>query len=499
MTKILFAASECSPFVKTGGLADVASALPRALASQYGEADENAADVRVVLPLYAHIKAEYASELNYICDFTVTLGWRSQYCGVAMLKRGALTYYFIDNEFYFGRSYIYGTFNTEEAERFGFFSKSVIELMYHVDFFPDILHLNDWQTGMAAAVLKLTFGNIEPYTRIKTVLTIHNLKFQGIFDKSFVKELLSFKAEDIRVDTMEFDGAISYLKAGIVYSDVITTVSPSYAREIQTPFYGEKLDGLLRARSNRLFGILNGIDTDEFSPQSDALIEKSYSADDMSGKAACKAALMRELGLNSRAAGEEEGEKPLFAIVSRLTDQKGLDLVEHVINELIDTGLRLAVLGTGDRRYEDLFSWAQWRFPNRVAARIEYSDALAHRIYAGADFFLMPSRFEPCGLSQLIALTYGTIPVVRETGGLRDTVEPYNKYFNTGTGFSFANYNAHELLYTVQNVCGIFYGERRVLDKMRLRGMRKNFDWRASAKEYMDLYKSIAAPGVLPA
>ncbi len=487
MTKILFAASECSPFVKTGGLADVASALPRALAKQYS-AGESAADIRVVLPLYSHIKAEYAKELSYICDFRVKLGWRDQYCGVATLKRGGVTYYFIDNEFYFGRAYIYGSFNTDEAERFGFFSKCIIELMYHVDFFPDVLHLNDWQTGIAAAILKLTFGNIEPYYKIKTIFTIHNLRFQGIFDKAFVKELLSFKDEDVRVDTLEFDGAISYLKAGLIYSDVITTVSPSYAREIQTPYYGEKLDGLLRARSNRLEGILNGIDAEEFDPAADALIESNYSAKNISGKKECKAALMKELGLNSRASGETEGEKPLFAIISRLTDQKGLDLVEHVINELIDTGLRLVVLGTGERRYEDLFSWAQWRFPGRVAARIEYSDALAHRIYAGADFFLMPSRFEPCGLSQLIALRYGCIPIVRETGGLIDTVEPYNQYFNTGVGFSFTNYNAHELLYTAQRATGLFYSDRAVIDAMRLRGMNENFDWASSAEEYMGLY-----------
>jgi len=467
------------PFVKTGGLADVVGALPKRL-------KKSGLDVRVVLPKYKAIREKFGREMSHVCDFYFKMGWRNQFCGIETMKKDGVIYYFIDNESYFGRDYIYGGFDTDEGERFAFFSKAVLEMMERIDFFPDVLHLSDWQTGMAAALLRMQYSWRQEFASIKSVFTIHNLRYQGIFDKAFMDELLTLGVECNDLDKLEYKGCINFLKAGLVYSDCITTVSPTYADEIQTPYYGETLDGVMRARSSALRGILNGIDNELYDPA--VPFENAhapYTALDLSGKAICKAELQQELGLHVRP------EPPIIAIVSRMTDQKGFDLIERVINEIMDMDVQLAIIGTGDKRYESMFGWAAWRYHNRIGARFEYNEALARQIYAGADIFLMPSHFEPCGLSQLIAMRYGTIPLVRETGGLKDTIEPYNEYENTGTGFSFANYNAHEMLFCLQRAVRCYYDDKNAFTCMMRRAMAKDFSWKHSAKEYRGLYKSL--------
>lgn len=476
--RILFAASECAPFIKTGGLADVAAALPIALA-------KDGYDVRVVLPLYQHIRRAYGDKLSHAFDGRIQLGWRDQFIGIETLKQNGVTYYFIDNEFYFGRDYIYGVFNTEEAERFGFFSKAILELMAHLDFYPDVLHLNDWQTGVAAALLKTQYAAMPRYAGIKCLFTIHNLRFQGVFERGFTDELLTLGKIALDPDALEHCGSVSYMKGGLAFADAVNTVSPTYAQEIQTSFYGEALDGLLRARADKLCGILNGIDTAEYDPATDKALPANYSIENRTGKRVCKAAVQEELGL------EVDPDAPVLAIVSRLTGQKGLDLVERVLFEMMDKGVQLAVLGTGEAHYEGFFSWVQKRFPGRAATRIAYDEGLARRIYAGADIFLMPSLFEPCGLAQMISMRYGTIPVVRETGGLRDSVKSYNKYEDIGTGFSFMNYNAHELLYTVQRAVDYYRDEPDMWARLVCRTMEENFSWAERAKDYEALYRQL--------
>ena len=476
---VLLAASECVPFVKTGGLADVAGALPKALAAQ-------GYDVRVVLPLYKKIRAAYGESLAHVADFRMRLGWREQYCGVESLVREGVTYYFIDNEFYFGRDYIYGVFNSEEAERFGFFSKAILEMMDRLAFYPDILHLNDWQTGMAAALLRTQYANRPAYASVRTLFTIHNLRFQGVFERGFVDELLGLGPIAFDPLALEYCGNVSYMKGGLVFSDVVNTVSPTYAKEIQTPFFGETLDGLLRSRAADLSGILNGIDTGEFDPAADPALPAHFSLGSMEGKAVCKAALQSELGL------EVQPRAPLLVIVSRLSGQKGLDLVERILFEMMDTGVQLAVLGTGEAHYEGYFRWVEKRFPGRAAARITYDESLARRIYAGADVFLMPSLFEPCGLAQMIAMRYGTVPIVRETGGLKDSVKAYNRYEDTGTGFSFLNYNAHELLYTVQQAVAYYRDDPALWERLTARAMAEDFSWQGRAGDYEKIYRKLA-------
>ncbi len=471
--KILFAASECAPFVKTGGLADVAAALPLQL-------KEEGADIRVVLPLYARVKARYGMHMHHVCDFNIKLGWRNQYCGVEMLNQRGITYYFIDNQYYFGRDYIYGVFNCDEAERFGFFSKAIIEMLPRIGFMPDALHLNDWQTAMAAALLKLHYAKMPFYSRIKTVLTIHNLRFQGVFDRGFCDELLSLGDAAFDMHRLEFYGNVNYLKGGIVYADKITTVSPTYSREIMTKFYGESLEGVLKERADDVCGIINGIDTIGFDPFTDGALRANYCADNIDGKAKCKQALQNELDL------EQNADIPVAAIVSRLTGQKGLDLVERVLKEIINIPMQLVVLGTGESRYENLFRYAEKLHPGKIAARLEYNDSLARRIYAGADIFLMPSLFEPCGLSQLIAMRYGTVPIVRETGGLKDTVTACGGD-DTGCGYTFVDYNAHELLYAAERAAADFKDKQKWAELMK-RCMNKNFSWEEPAKKYMELY-----------
>ncbi len=478
--KILFAASECVPFIKTGGLADVVGALSPVLA-------QKGADVRVMVPLYASIPEKWTSQMKSECEFEVELGWRRQYCGVKSLEYQGVTFYFIDNHFYFGRSYIYGL-GGDEYERFGFFSRAVIDALPHLGFKPDIVHCHDWQTGMVPALLKIQYAHFPFYQDMKTVYTIHNLQYQGVFPIKAVQDTLGLGDSLFTSDKLECYGCANYMKAGLVYADELTTVSPSYSDEIQTAFYGERLDGLLRARKAQLSGILNGIDVDDYDPAKDPMIYANYDPYHLGGKEYCKQELQKELGLNV------DPNAPVVGIISRLSNQKGLDLVECVIRELMDTGIQLVVLGMGEAKYTNLFSWAESEYPGRLAARFAMNHQLAHRIYAGADMFLMPSQFEPCGLSQMIALRYGTIPIVRETGGLRDTVLSYNKFTDEGNGFSFFNYNAHDMLHTVRRAVHYYRNNREVWYKLIVRGMIGDYSWYSSATKYMDMYERLAKP-----
>jgi len=475
--KVLFAASECVPFIKTGGLADVVGALSPVLKAQ-------GHDVRVILPLYSAIPEKFTKDMKTECEFEVELGWRKQYCGIKSLVYQGVTFYFIDNQFYFGRSYIYGL-GGDEYERYGFFCRAVIDALVHLDFKPDVLHCNDWQTGMIPALLKIQYAHLPFYQDVKTVYTIHNLQYQGVFPIKAVQDTLGLGDSLFTSDKLECYGCANYMKAGLVYADELTTVSPSYSDEIQTAFYGERLDGLLRARKEQLSGILNGIDIDDYNPAKDPMIYANYDAQNLAGKAVNKAELQKELGLNV------DPDAPVVGIISRLSSQKGLDLVECVIRELMSTGIQLVVLGMGEAKYTNLFSWAESEYPGRLAARFAMNHQLAHRIYAGCDMFLMPSQFEPCGLSQLISLRYGTVPIVRETGGLRDTVLSYNKFTDEGNGFSFFNYNAHDMLHTVRRAVHYYKNNKEVWNKLIVRGMEGDYSWTNSAGKYMALYEKV--------
>ncbi|MDL2234964.1 glycogen synthase GlgA [Christensenellaceae bacterium OttesenSCG-928-L17] len=474
--RLLFAASEAVPFVKTGGLADVAGTLPVALAKL-------GVDARVILPKYRDIPYEWKAQMQHLAHFYVPLGWRSQYCGIQYIKHEGVTFYFVDNEFYFARDSIYGD-GPEEGERFAFFCRAVLEALPYINFFPDVLHCNDWQTGMIPVLLRLQYQHNPQYTPIRTLYTIHNLKFQGMFNYQQIDDLLGIGTRYFTPEFLEFYGDISFMKGGLVFADHISTVSPTYAHEIQTPYYGERMDGLLKKRADTFSGILNGIDYDIWNPETDTQIEANYTPDNLAGKAACKARLQRELGL------VEDESAMVIAMVSRLTEQKGLSLIEHVLHEIMQLPVQLVVVGQGDAHYGEMLTWAQWRYQGQVAARFEHNAWLARTAYAGADIFLMPSRFEPCGLSQLIALRYGTVPLVRETGGLVDTVIPYNKYTDEGTGFSFANYNAHEMLYTIERAQKYFL-DKKLWARLVKRGMREQFDWGISARQYLQLYNSL--------
>ena len=477
--KILFAASECVPFIKTGGLADVVGALSPVLT-------QKGVDVRVMVPLYASIPEKWTSQMKSECEFEVELGWRKQYCGVKSLEYQGVKFYFIDNQFYFGRSYIYGL-GGDEYERFGFFSRAVIDALPQLGFQPDIVHCHDWQTGMVPALLKIQYAHFPFYKNMKTVYTIHNLQYQGVFPIKAVQDTLGLGDSLFTSDKLECYGCANYMKAGLVYADELTTVSPSYSDEIQTAFYGERLDGLLRARKEQLSGILNGIDVEDYNPEKDPMIYANYGAFSLGGKETCKTELQKELGLTV------DPDAPLVGIISRLSNQKGLDLIECVIRELMDTGIQLVVLGMGEAKYTNLFSWAESEYPGRLAARFAMNHQLAHRIYAGADMFLMPSQFEPCGLSQMIALRYGTVPIVRETGGLRDTVLSYNKFTDEGNGFSFFNYNAHDMLHTVRRAVHYYKNNREVWYKLIVRGMTGDYSWYASANKYLEMYDRLIA------
>ena len=476
--KIFFTASECVPFVKTGGLADVVGALAPVLAKA-------GHDVRVMMPLYASIPEKWTSQMTHVCDFEVELGWRRQYCGIEMIEQDGVKWYFMDNKFYFGRPYIYGM-GGDEYELFGFFCRGALNALPVIGFQPDVIHAHDWQSGMVPALLKIQYAHLPFFAEIKTMYTIHNLQYQGVFGINQVKEILGLTDNSLWTDDkLECYGCANFMKAALVYSDLITTVSPSYSEEIQTAYYGERLDGLLRARKHQVFGVLNGIDMVDYDPAIDNRIAATYSANDLAGKAICKADLQQKLGL------EVNPNVPIIGMVGRLSNQKGLDLVDYIIGDLLKQDVQLVVLGMGESRYVNLFSWAEGEYKGKVAARFAMDHALAHQIYAGCDMFLMPSQFEPCGLSQLIALRYGTVPIVRETGGLRDTVLSYNEYTGDGNGFSFFNYNAHDMLHVIERACDYYYNHKDVWALLQQRGMTGDYSWTNSAGKYMELYQSL--------
>ena len=478
MKKVLLVASESVPFIKTGGLADVAGSLPKYF-------DKKEFDVRVMIPKYACISDEWKQKMKYKTHFYIDLAWRKQYVGILEAEYEGIKFYFVDNEFYFAGDKPYG-YTHEDIEKFAFFCKASLSALPSLEFRPDIIHCHDWQTGLIPVYLHDMFMENNFYHGIKTIMTIHNLKFQGIWDVKTVKDITGLNASFFAADKLEAYGDANYLKGGIVYADMVTTVSDSYAEEIKMPFYGEKLDGLMRARSNCLTGIVNGLDYDEWNPETDKLIYANYNIKNFrKEKVKNKRGLQKELGL------EQDERKFMLGLVSRLTDQKGLDLVDYVIEEVCAPDTQFVVLGTGEEKYEHLFRHFEWKYHDRVSANIYYSDERSHKIYAACDAFLMPSLFEPCGLSQLMSLRYGTIPIVRETGGLKDTVEPYNEYENTGTGFSFANYNAHEMLGTINYAKDVYYNRKREWNKIIDRAMAMDFSWNNSANKYADLYRGL--------
>ncbi|MBM6906794.1 glycogen synthase GlgA, partial [Collinsella intestinalis] len=473
--QVVFASAEVAPFVKTGGLGDVAGSLPQELV-------KDGCDVIVMCPKYASIPDEFKARMEHYTDFYVPLGWRNEYCGLEKIEEGGVTYLFVDNEHYFNRSYPYGFF--DDGERFAFFSKAICESLQHLPagFECDILHCNDWQTALAPVFLREFYQGLPLYERVKTIFTIHNIAFQGQFSDKMLNDVLGLAhipnaARQLRCDS----SSINFMQGALCYSDAITTVSPSYAREIKTSNYGEGLDWILRQRSDILSGILNGIDEPSWDPSTDFQIAENYGVGNMGGKAACKRALQQELGLEVR------DDRPLMVMVSRLTRQKGMDLVTYSLDRILSGGVQVAVLGTGERAYEDAMNYFAGKYPGTMAARITFDSALSRRMYAGADLFLMPSLFEPCGLSQIIAMRYGTLPVVRETGGLRDTVIPYNYDTGEGTGFSFANFNGDEMGDAVFRGARLFWDNREAFNRVVEQAMKTDFSWTRSAGSYLCL------------
>ncbi len=480
MKKVLFVASECVPFVKTGGLADVVGTLPKMY-------DKSRYDVRIILPNYLCIPAAYRNRMEDICSFEIALSWRKQYVGVKKMIHEGVTCYFIDNEYYFGGTAPYDNMYGD-MEKFSFFCKAVLEVLPVINFKPDLIHCHDWQASLVPVYLKSLFADWTFYQKTKTIMTIHNLRFQGICDIGRLQDITGFPDSVIQCGGgLEAYGMANMLKGGLVYADKITTVSKTYADEICTVPYGENLHGLLAERRGDTIGILNGIDYEIYDPETDKAIAYPYSVGRVrSQKRLNKLALQKELGL------PQDKDKFVIGIISRLTDQKGLDLIDCVMREICADDVQFICLGTGEERYENMFRYYEAQFPDRVSANIFYSDELSHRMYAGLDAILMPSQFEPCGLCQLMALRYGTVPIVRETGGLADTVEPYNEYENTGTGFSFANYNAHEMLDIIRYAGRVFRDDRKAWNRMVARGMKKDYSWQRSAGIYEDLYESLA-------
>ncbi|MDD4797746.1 MAG: glycogen synthase GlgA [Eubacteriales bacterium] len=471
--KILFASAEVSPFFKAGGLGDVAGSLPKALGAL-------GADVRVILPLYSTIPQEFRDAMTPVCNFNVPLGWRNQYCGVFELAHQGITHYFIDNEYYFRREQPYGQY--DDGERFAFFSKAALAGLEHLGFMPDILHCNDWHTALMPVYLRCFYSRLERYWDIRAVFTIHNIQYQGIYDKALLGDVFGLPAD--MMDTMEFAGCINLLKGAIETAHVVTTVSPTYAGEIKTPQYAHGLDGVLRAHDHKLIGIINGIDNDDFNPDADAALFAHYTVQEPQNKAKCKKGLQSMLGLPVRA------DVPVVGMITRLVDHKGLDLVARVLDAMMGENLQLVVLGTGEARYEQLFRDLAGRYPDKVSASITFSDDLARKIYAGADIFLMPSQSEPCGLAQLISMRYGTIPLVRETGGLKDTVQSYDDGAGTGNGFSFTNYNADDMLYTLRRALSFYPTEH--WQRLRRNAMSSDYSWAESAKAYLLTYDKLA-------
>jgi starch synthase len=469
---ILFAASEAAPFAKTGGLADVIGSLPKELKRQ-------GIDVRVILPKYEDIPQVYKEGMHTIASFEVTLGWRKQYFGIQTLEHEGITFYFADSEYYFKRSGFYGY--DDDAERFGFFCRGVIEALPYLEFQPDVIHCHDWQTAMIPVLLKAHYSHFPFYEEMKTMLTIHNLKYQGIFGRQTLQDLFGLTDDYFTGTSLELHGGASFLKGGLNFADRITTVSQTYAEEIKTPYFGENLDSLLRHRSSSLSGIVNGIDYESFDPKNDSLLAVNY-RDSLSKKQQNKLALQERLGL------PVDGSIPMIALVTRLVQQKGLDLIQHVLPELLSLRAQWVILGTGEYKYEQLLRDTAHAQPDKVAALITFDDGLARQIYASSDFFLMPSQFEPCGIGQLIALRYKSIPIVRETGGLKDTVQPFNEFTGEGTGFSFSNYNSHDLLYTVRRAIGFYEHDRGSWLKLHQNVKKSDFSWKKSAQQYISLY-----------
>ena len=476
MKNILFVASEGVPFIKTGGLADVVGSLPKCIDKRYF-------DVRVILPKYTCMKQEFKDMLKFNQNFYMDFHWRNVYVGILEAEIDGIKFYFIDNEGYFGGPRVYTDDSLWEIERYAFFCKAALSALPLIDFRPDLIHCHDWQTGLIPVYLKERFAGSEFFQGIKSVMTIHNLKFQGKWGIKDVQEITGLSDYYFTSDKLEAYKDANLLKGGIVYADAVTTVSNTYAEEIKTAFYGEGLDGLLNSRAGDLRGIVNGIDYTDFNPETDKNIDKNYNARDFrKEKVKNKLKLQEELGL------DKDAGTMMIGIVSRLTDQKGLDLIAYVMDELCQDKVQIVVLGTGEERYENMFRHFDWKYSNKVSGNIYYSEPLSHKIYAACDAFLMPSLFEPCGLSQLMALRYGTVPIVRETGGLKDTVEPYNEYENTGTGFSFTNYNAHEMLRTIRYAEHIYYDKKREWNKIIDRGMAVDFSWKYAASQYQLMY-----------
>ncbi|WP_308547205.1 glycogen synthase GlgA [uncultured Selenomonas sp.] len=476
--KILYVAAEAVPFAKTGGLADVAGSLPKALKA-------DGVDVRVIMPKFGKIPEAYRNAMEHVYDGELPVAWRKKYVGLDKYELDGVTYYFVDNEEYFNREGFYGY--ADDAERFSFFSRAVLDLLPAMDFWPDVIHTNDWHAGLVNVFLKLEHMGDARYERIKTVYTIHNLKYQGVFPKDVMPDVLGLDWKYFNNGDLEFYDAVNFMKGGIIYADAITTVSKTYAKEIQYPYFGEHLDGLLRSREQDLSGIVNGIDYSVYNPRTDKYIFETYDEESLDRKLDNKIALQKSLGL------PERRNVPLIAIVSRLVEPKGMDLVVRMMDEILQhEDIQLVVLGTGEKRYEDWFKGLAWRYPKKVSVNIYFSNELAQRIYAGADIFLMPSNYEPCGIGQLIALRYGTIPVVRQTGGLKDTVQQYNKYTQEGNGFVFENYNAHEMMYALKRALS-FYGSYEIWHKIQFNAVQADYSWKRSAKEYEALYERLTA------
>ncbi|HZJ56780.1 MAG TPA: glycogen synthase GlgA [Clostridia bacterium] len=477
MKNIIFAAGEAAPFAKTGGLGDVVGSLPKAIKELGG-------DVRVIMPKYGGIPQGFMDGYRHIVDFHVDVGWRSQFCALGEVEYQGIHYYFIDNEYYFKRDCLYGY--DDDAERFAFFSRAVLESLPRIEGFkPDIIHCHDWHTALLPMMIREHYGEDPFYQGVKTVLTIHNLRHQGIFPLSILDDLLGITEGSEAANNLEFNGAANYFKGGLVYADSITTVSPTYASEILTPYFGEGLDGILRMQRDKLRGILNGIDYRIYNPLRDPNLFVKYRSS-LGKKADNKAALQSLVGL------PEDRDVPLLGLVTRLDSQKGLDLLNHIMDELMDEELQMVVLGTGDRAYEDAFYYFASKYPAKLAVKILFDSSLAHKIYASADMLLMPSQFEPCGLAQMIAMRYNTVPIVRETGGLKDTVVPYNEETGEGNGFSFANYNAHELLFTIRRALKVYREDKAAWKGITESGRKMDFSWNASARSYMELYEELA-------
>lgn len=475
--KVLFASAECAPFYKTGGLGDVAGALPKVLKKQ-------GVDIRVVLPFYTSLLQKYKDQLEDVCQFEVKVGWRNQFCGIKKLENEGVVYYFIDNLYYFDRPGIYGF--EDDGERFAFFSQAIIEMLEKIDFIPDVLHVNDYHTAMVPVLLKDKYGWIEKYQSIKTMLTIHNLQFQGIFDQLVLSDWFDIGYNAFHMNGLEFYGNVNFLKGGIYYSDIVTTVSPTYANEIQTDEFGMGLDGVLRDNSYKIKGILNGIDYDVYDPEADEHVAEHFSIEDPSGKLINKTVLQEKVGL-------PVNEKiPVMAMVSRLTEQKGVHLLIEKMEELMNRELQIIILGTGESHLEDACKHYNWAYPEKFKAIIDFDVELAQLIYAGSDMFIMPSAFEPCGLSQLNSLRYGTLPIVHETGGLKDTVDPYNAFTGEGTGFSFSGYSSQIMLETIDRALNTYFEYPEQWKKLVRQAMQKDFSWEKSSQIYLDCYREIS-------